>query len=179
MTKRYLQWKGKLTKTRERVLNKIQHSGVSHYSKMFLILRLRFFNLKVTVQRRTKSIDQNSQYERLGTLILSEPKILVCHRSENCNLIIQDLLRRHLNLHINITVTVEKPPDKSPSVKGQVSLGFRPGAFHRGANVQEAFHLEPRRRYFLVIFFLVVYEQVESCENLCFKGNPSLSLTCI
>ena len=33
-------------------------------------------------------------------------------------------------------VTGEKPPDK-------VRLGFRPGAFHRRANVRGAFHLEP------------------------------------
>ena len=26
---------------------------------------------------------------------------------------------------------------------GYVCLGFRPGAFHRGANVRGAFHLEP------------------------------------
>ena len=37
-------------------------------------------------------------------------------------------------------VTGEKPPVEK---LGKVSLGFRPGAFHRGANVRGAFHLEP------------------------------------
>ena len=36
------------------------------------------------------------------------------------------------------------PWQKPPGEKlGQVSLGFRPGAFYRGANVRGAFHLEP------------------------------------
>ena len=41
-------------------------------------------------------------------------------------------------------VTGEKPPDKSPPVKSKVSLGYRPGTFHGGANVRGAFHPEPR-----------------------------------
>ena len=36
-------------------------------------------------------------------------------------------------------VTGGKPTDKSPPVKSYVSLGFRPGAFHRGANVRGLF----------------------------------------
>ena len=45
--------------------------------------------------------------------------------------------------------TGEKPPDKSPPVKSPpiksyVSVGFRPGGFHRGTNVRRAFHLEPK-----------------------------------
>jgi len=36
---------------------------------------------------------------------------------------------------IDLTITGEKPPGEK--------LGFRPGAFHRGANVWGAFHLEP------------------------------------
>ena len=36
---------------------------------------------------------------------------------------------------------MKSPLTKTPRWK--VSLGFRPGAFHRGANVRGAFHLEP------------------------------------
>ena len=39
-----------------------------------------------------------------------------------------------------ITITGEKPPGEKLR---WISLGFRPGAFHRGANVRGAFHLEP------------------------------------
>ena len=47
---------------------------------------------------------------------------------------------------VSRTVTGEKPPDKNPLTKtpgeklGWGSLGFRPGAFHRGANVWRTFH---------------------------------------
>jgi len=42
------------------------------------------------------------------------------------------------------TVTGEKPPGEKV---GYVRLGFRQGAFHRGANVPGAFHLEPKSTY--------------------------------
>ena len=42
-------------------------------------------------------------------------------------------------VYVGTRVTGENPPDKSPSVKGQVSLGFRPRAFHRRANVGGVF----------------------------------------
>ena len=50
-----------------------------------------------------------------------------------------------------LLVTGEKPPENLKRPPGekldQVSLGFRPRAFHRGANVWGAFHLEPN--YFI------------------------------
>ena len=54
----------------------------------------------------------------------------------------QELIKTPMNVVKDVvcTVTGEKPPDKSPPVK---SLGFKPGAFHRGATVPGAFHLEP------------------------------------
>jgi len=48
----------------------------------------------------------------------------------------------HISLEFWILprLTGEKPPGEK---LGYVRLGFRPGAFHRGANVRGAFHLEP------------------------------------
>ena len=48
-------------------------------------------------------------------------------------------------------VTGEKPPGEK---FGWVSLSFRPGTFHRGANVQGVLHLEPKKCVYTPIFFI-------------------------
>ena len=47
------------------------------------------------------NIDNNSQYERKYTLILSCPNLPNAVPIENCKLIVQDLVRREANLNIN------------------------------------------------------------------------------
>ena len=49
-------------------------------------------------------------------------------------------------------VTGEKPPRENRKDRlGQVSSGFRPGDFHRVANVRGAFHLEPNKYIYICI----------------------------
>ena len=49
---------------------------------------------------------------------------------------------------------------------GKVSLGFRPGAFPRGANVRDAFHLEP-------LYYMDIHS---SC---CSKKMPTAHLVVV
>ena len=53
------------------------------------------------VESLKTSIDLNGQYERRDTLIISGPDLPVASDNENSKLIIQDTLRRNLNLNLN------------------------------------------------------------------------------
>ena len=54
-------------------------------------------------------------------------------------------------------------------IRWKVSLGFRPGAFHRGANVREAFHLEPIFPIRILRLFFA-YADILSNGEALFRG---------
>ena len=47
------------------------------------------------------NVDENDQYERKDTLIVSGPEVPVFSSNENCKNVLQDIFRRNLNLNIN------------------------------------------------------------------------------
>ena len=47
------------------------------------------------------NIDLNEQYGRRDTLIISGPNLPIAAPTENCKLVVQDLLRRHTKLNLN------------------------------------------------------------------------------
>ena len=129
-----------------KTLNVIQRSGVACGTNIFKCFNHRNYNENKYFS--STSNDRNDlDLEKLKTDTENFLKyIQSCKQLESKYVPLKSKKSRAEGFTVSnqIRVTGEKPPDKSPPVKSQVSLGFRPGAFHRGANVQGAFHLEPK-----------------------------------
>ena len=98
------------------------------------------------------NIDNNSQYERKGTLILSGPNLPSAAPSENCKLIVQDLLRRETNLNIDPT---------------DISIAHRIG--------RKSSTLPDKRN---IIFKLCRRDLANEIFNACKQSRPSFFVNC-
>ena len=113
----------------QEILNKIernnneQNSKISDLQARITSLEERLETVSTTHSRTTRSlqsdIDNNDQYERRDTLILSGPQVPEATAEENPKQIIHELFRRHLNLQIdpsNISIAhrLGRKPSSSP-----------------------------------------------------------------
>ena len=152
-------------------------------------------NVNKSLKKVQIDLDNNDQYERRDTLILSGPNLPSSAQGENCKVIVQNLFREHLSLQVNpsdfsIAHRFGKKPLSGPDKRGFIFKMCRrdliPDIFKSCKTYAPPFYvnlsLTPIRSK--VLFFLrqckrKYPEKIKSCRSdssgnvVVFRANPN------